>query len=198
MGGLSRSQGRAACGTMYKLFAPGEMSGRTIRFVTARQAAVNVASGKWREVVYEDDLGFAGYQPREAPEPQPISKAKTGRDSVIDMSKAATITLAEVRMNAGEMGRSRTAGMAEWKRERRVRRAQEFRRIVALEDAIERAQEKVKQWPYPANLLGTDDKGAPVYGDRAIRVYPKAPQRRGPVAGDPAAPQPTKPGRRKA
>lgn len=185
MSGLSRSQGRAACGSLFKLFAPGEMTGRTIRFVTARQAAVNVTGGKWREVFYEDDLGFAGYQPREAPDPQPVSKRQDGRGAVIDMAAAATITLTELRMNAGEMGKSRTAGMAEWKRERRVRRAQEFRRIVALEDAIERAQEKVRLWPFPANLLGTDDKGAPVYGDKAIRVYPKPPST-------------TKPGGRKA
>jgi hypothetical protein len=177
MGGLSRSQGRTACGNTYKLFAPGEMSGRVIRFVNARQAAVNVATGKWREVFYEDDLMPAGYQPLEAPEPKPISKAITGRTAVIDMALAATITLNELRMNSGEMGRSHTAGMAEWKRERRVRRAQEYRRIVALEDAIERAQEKVRLWPYPANVLGADAKGRPVFGDKAVRCYPKPPAR---------------------
>jgi hypothetical protein len=159
----------------YKLFAPGEMSGRVIRFINARQAAVNVASGKWREVFYEDDLMPAGYQPLEAPPVRSETSRATGKGALIDMSKAATITLTEVRMNAGEMGRSHTAGMTEWKRERRVRRAAEYRKIVALEDAIERAQEKVRLWPYPANVLGTDDKGRPVFGDRAVRCYPKPP-----------------------
>lgn len=40
-------------------------------------------------------------------------------------------------------------------------------------DAVDRAIEKVKQWPYPANRIGTDDDGKPVYGDRATHVYPR-------------------------
>lgn len=171
---MSRSQGRAACGTLHRLYAD-DMSGRTVKFVTAQLATVRVAQGKWREVFYEDDMSFAGYQAvaPKAPKPAP---GMTGAKAAVQMSKAATITLTETRMVAGEFGRSATAGMPEWKRERRAREAREvYRKIVALEDAIERAQEKVKLWPYPANLLGTDETGAPLFGDRAVRVYPKPP-----------------------
>lgn len=156
-----------------KLFEAGSQVGRVIRFVSQSLAARRVNEGKWREVFYEDDLSPAGYQPVASVDAGQ-ARARTGRQVVIDMAKAATITLTETRMVAGEFGRSRTAGMPEWKRERRVRRAQEFRRIVALDDAIELAQEKVRLWPYPANVIGQDQQGKPVYGDKAVRVYPKS------------------------
>lgn len=172
MGGISRSQGRAACGKIQKLFAYDAATARVIRFVTARMAAQRVAEGKWREVFYEDDGSFAGYQPAAPETLRPVKVA--GPKGSHRVPLAETITVTEMRMNAGEFGESHTLGMPEWRRERYQRRVrEEDRKIVPLEDAIERAHEKVRLWPYPANRVGTAEDGSPIFGDRAVRVYPR-------------------------
>jgi hypothetical protein len=164
--GKSRSERRTSSGALFNLFAANTALGwRVIDQVTGTLAAQKLAAGKWREVVYEDE-SFAGYQV--------VSAATSGKKVPSREGSPPTITLAEVQMNAGLYGRSRTLGLPEWKRKRRRAKYDEDK-ILAPEDAIERAIVKVKLWPFPANRIGTDDDGNPVYGDRGIRVYPKPP-----------------------
>ncbi len=164
--GKSRSERRSSSGALFNLYAANATLGwRVIDQVTGTLAAQKVAAGKWREVLFEDE-SFAGYQV--------VSATTSGKKVPSREGSPPTITLAEVQMNAGLYGRSRTLGMPEWKRS--LRRAKYDKdKILAPEDAIERAIEKVKLWPFPANRIGTDDDGNPVYGDRGIRVYPKPP-----------------------
>jgi hypothetical protein len=56
--------------------------------------------------------------------------------------------------------------------EKRISWRDKYGKALVPEDAIERAQEKVKQWPWPASRID-DGRGEPVFGDRAVRVYPK-------------------------
>jgi hypothetical protein len=172
--GKSRSERRSSSGALFNLFAANTALGwRVIDQVTGTLAAQKLAAGKWREVFYEDE-SFAGYQV--------VSATTSGKKVPSREGSPPTITLAEVQMNAGLYGRSRTLGMPEWKRAIRhvIRKGPDGAKydtgkIAEPEDAIERAIEKVKLWPFPANRIGTDDDGNPVYGDRGIRVYPKPP-----------------------
>jgi hypothetical protein len=161
--GKSRSERRTTGGALFNLFAAETTLGwRVIDQVAGSLAAQKVASGKWREVFYEDG-SFAGYQVTAA--------ATSGKKVPSRDGSPPTITLTEVQMNAGLYGRSRTLGLPEWKRKRRHAKYDD-RKILAPEDAIERAITKVKLWPYPASRID-DGSGKPKYGDRAIRVYPK-------------------------
>jgi hypothetical protein len=159
--GKSRSERREASGILFNLYGPETALGfPVIGSTTTEQAAEKVACGSWREVIYTDG-GFAGYQI--------VAKAKVVIRPRID--RALTITLSELQMNAGLFGRSHTKGMPEWKRLSRHARYDK-EKILAPEDAIERAIEKVKLWPYPASRVD-DGSGEPVFGDRAVRCYPK-------------------------
>ena len=135
-----------------------------VREVQQMDANLRVAEGRWRPVYYEDGM-LAGFQSI------PVKEQVTPRLQAVP----ATITLKELERNAGLHGRSRTLGMPEWKRQQRSARF-DADKILDPEDAIERAVEKVRQWPYPASRV---DEGQvePVFGDRAVRVYPKAPRR---------------------
>lgn len=148
---------------------------KVIRQVSVEFAIEKVALKKWREIWYESVDGgereLAGVQPL-APEPK-----KTLRQVLIERLVAVTITFAEVQRNAGLYGRSHTIGMSEWQRLRRHARFDE-KKILAPEDATERAIEKVRLWPYPASVIGEDAKGQPIFGDKATRVYPHAPAAR--------------------
>lgn len=160
--GKSRSDRRASSGELANLYATETTLGwRITNQVPMALGWEKVALRKWRAVQY-DDGSFAGFQPTVAPQP--------GKSIPVLAGSPPTITLTEVQMNAGLFGRSRTMGMPEWKREKRHARYDE-KKILAPEDAIERAIEKVKLWPYPASRID-DGGGEPVYGDRAIRVYP--------------------------
>lgn len=77
----------------------------------------------------------------------------------------ATITVMESRMNAGEFGRSHTAGMTEPERLSRHARYDD-KAILEPEDKIERAIAKVRIWP----LLRNREPGL------AVRVVKDAPR----------------------
>ncbi len=138
--------------------------------VPARLALAKLAARQWREIWLENG-DLAGVQPLK-PEQQ-----KTLHQILIEQLIAVTITLAELKRNAGLYGRSHTLGMSEWKRLRRQARFDPSK-ILPPEDATERAIEKVRLWPYPASVIGADENGSPVFGDKAVRVYPHAPRGR--------------------
>jgi hypothetical protein len=165
--GKSRSDRRASSGELANLYAKGTLVGcRVVRQVPITLALEKVALGVWRRVFYEDGAE-AGFQPYAQP---PTERPRTPMPGVSLDGSPPTITLTEVQMNAGLFGRSRTMGMPEWKRLKRHAKYDE-KKILAPEDEIERAIEKVKLWPYPASRVD-DGSGDPVYGDRAVRVYP--------------------------
>ena len=90
---------------------------------------------------------------------------------------SCSITVSVVLLIAGQafrQGKSRTAGMSEEQRisRRWIEGKKADGRTLPPEDAVERATEKLKQWPYPASRID-DGSGEPVYGDRATRVYPQ-------------------------
>lgn len=173
--GKSRSDRREASGEVTNLFSKGTLVGcRVLMRVPMVLALEKEAQGKWRRVFY-DGGELAGFQPYAQAR---LQKPRAAKPGVSLDGSPPTITLTEVQMNAGEFGASSTRGMPEWKRERRERRIKEkYCRVVAPEDAIERAIEKVQQWPFPASRI--DDGGSePVFGDKAVRVYPKPPKAR--------------------
>lgn len=173
--GKSRATRRAASGLVVDVFSTNRILGwRVVRQVPVEQALEQVALLKWREIWY-DNGELAGFQPLKQPE------KKTLHQVLVEQLIAVTITLSEVQRNAGLHGRSHTIGMPEWRRLKRHARFDE-KKILPPEDAIERAIEKVRLWPYPASVKRdarggavTDLKGAPVFGDKAVRVYPPAP-----------------------
>lgn len=141
---------------------------RVVRRVPVERACEQLALKKWREIWSEEVNGK-----REFLGVQPLSPEKSWNRPIPALAGSPpTITLTEMRMNAGLFGRSRTMGMPEWKRLKRQAKYDE-KKILAPEDAIERAIEKVKLWPYPASRVD-DGSGEPVFGDRATRVYPHA------------------------
>lgn len=167
--GKSRAERREACGELTNLFQKGTLVGaRVIRQVPMALALEKVAQRKWRRVFYEGG-DLAGFQPY--PEPQ-LQKPRSTRVGASLDGSAATITVTESRMNAGEFGESRTAGLPE----KRVKRIADGKvcRIFGPQDSIELAIEKVKLWPYPASRID-DGSGKAVFGDKAVRVYPHPP-----------------------
>ncbi|HEV2133777.1 MAG TPA: hypothetical protein VGR47_05895 [Terracidiphilus sp.] len=177
MAGKNATQRRAQSGKVVDLYSAHTALGwRVVRQVPVELAVERVALRQWREVFLESGE-LAGVQPLKAVE------RKTLNQVLLQRLIAVTITNAELRRYCGLYGRSRTLGRSEWWREKRQRAAREKHgAIVDPEDAIERAIEKVRQWPYPASV---DEGGAArysrvterdgrVYGDRAPRVYPQA------------------------
>jgi hypothetical protein len=88
-----------------------------------------------------------------------------------------TITLPELKRNAGLFGPSHTIGMPEWKRLKRHARLDESK-ILPPEDATELAIAKVAQWPFPQSVIGRKKDGTPIFGDKAVRIYPHPPKPR--------------------
>jgi predicted alpha/beta hydrolase len=175
--GKSRLQRRAESGLVVDLFCTDTTLGWRVKCrVPVETALEKVALKKWREIWYETGE-LAGVQPL-APE-----QKKTLHQILIERLVAVTITFSEVQRNAGLYGRSHTLGMSEWKRLKRHARFDESK-ILAPEDATERAIEKVRLWPYPASVATcrgeavTDEQGRPVFRDKAVRVYPHAPLER--------------------
>lgn len=96
-----------------------------------------LARGAWRDVY--DDLGnHIGYQM--------IAAAEILRSSSdpLPNSSASSITVGELKLNAGLGGKSRTAGMSE--NMRITRRDLKTGASLPPEDAIEKAQTKVREW----------------------------------------------------
>lgn len=179
----SNSELRRLKGLTVNFFAANIALGyRVVRQVDAALAMEKLALKKWRDVWHVDG-SFLGVMPAKPAE------HKTLNQVLIERLIAVTITNGELRRNAGLYGRSRTAGLTEWQRARR----RKWRKGVPLEDggegvwyrtdeiadpedATERAVEKVRQWPFPASLRGADKEGNPIFGDKAVRVYPHAPK----------------------
>lgn len=194
----TQSERRRLKGLTVNLFASDATLGwNVIRQVSAALALEQIARKKWREIWYESGE-LAGVQ---ALRPE---QRKTLNQVLLERLIAVTITNPELRRNAGLYGRSSTIGMPEWRRLQRAgKRAfvgEQLRPVILQpEDAIERAQEKVRLWPFPASVMRnargdavTDEKGEPVFRDRAVRVYP-APPRENPTkraVGQPAAARP--------
>jgi hypothetical protein len=140
-----------------------------IRRVTFRFGEAKVAARKWRQI--QDQFGtHIGYQPLVCV--MPVPKAK---EDLRDKLPPTQLKAKDARLIAGLSGKSKTAGLSEGRRLKRHAKY-DVDKILAPEDAIERAQEKVKQWPFPASRIDKGKKkSAPVFGDRATRVYPKPP-----------------------
>lgn len=173
--GRSRSQRRAVAGLMVDLFDENTSLGWRVRYrVSAELALEKIALKQWREI-WLTNGELAGVQPL-----KPQQQKGLDRPCQVLMAGllAVTITLSELQRNAGLFGRSRTMGMPEWKRLRRHARFNESV-ILAPEDATELAIAKVRLWPHPASRAMdakgepvSDRNGAPVFGDKAVRVYP--------------------------
>jgi hypothetical protein len=148
----------------FLLFAADTRFGwRVIRRVTFRLGEAKVTEWKWREILdpFKTHIGY-----------QVISKIKPARDRRYRPLPTA-ITAKDAKLISGLFGTSRTAGLSEDRRLTRHARYDEDK-ILAPEDAIERAQEKVKQWPFPASRIDSGKRNSvPAFGDRATRVYPK-------------------------
>lgn len=165
--GRTRAQRRDASGLVVDVFSTNTALGWTvIRQVPVAFALEMIALKQWREIWY-DNGELAGVQPLRPEDRKTLSQV------LIERLAAVTITNPELRRNAGLYGRSSTIGMQEWKRLQRAGKrvfvGENFRPVILEpEDAIERAIEKVRLWPYPAS----------VGGDKAVRVYPPAPVRK--------------------
>jgi hypothetical protein len=127
---------------------------------TFKRGENNVARGIWRRV--NSQLGeHIGYQ--------------IVCSSNYDHSSNPTptcINAAEMMLYAGRAfkgGASRTAGLSE---KARAARRGKLGRILPMEDAVERVTAKVEIYTQPASRVAADER-AP-YGDRAVRVYPRA------------------------
>lgn len=126
------------------------------KFVSPSEELEQIANKQWCVLTFEDG-SFAGYGiVSAAPESASSPCSLTARDSM---------------RHAGCYGRSRTLGLTEKERAEQQPLPRKYRKPV-VEDAIERSIRKVQQWPYPASRVD-NGRGAPVYGDRAVRVYPK-------------------------
>lgn len=160
--GLSHSQRRARSGDLSIDVYPADESRkwRAIRKVTPLYAWDKVSRGLWSELF--DDFGnFYGVQI--------LAIVKTDKD-LPSGATATTITAADSKLCAGLSGPSRTLGLTE---EGRITRFHSVTcRPLPPEDRIERAIAKVNQWPMPASRID-NGTGAPVFGDRAVRVYPR-------------------------
>lgn len=159
MGGKTRAQSRACDGAISLYPAETSLGWRVIGTTTRERGLEKLAGGEWREV-FDEHHNFWGYQI--------LANFKKDEDLPSGAS-SSSITVSECCLNAGLGGRSHTSGMPE---EKRISRRSEEGKALPPEDAIERAIEKIKQWPWPASRID-DGSGAPIFGDRAVRVYPK-------------------------
>lgn len=134
---------------------------RVVRQVTPEVAYRKVLEGKWSEQF--DAIGnFFGVQV--------VAAVKTDQELPSGTS-ATTITARDSMVFAGLAGPSRTIGMNE---DRRIGRYSAVTcSALPPEDRIERVIAKVQQWPYPASRIDSG-RGPVRYGDRALRVYPRA------------------------
>jgi hypothetical protein len=132
---------------------------RVIRVVSFSDGLEKVASGDW--MLVDDVNGNPWYFQLKA-------NFTTDQDLPSGAS-SSSITESECKLNAGCGGKSRTMGMSE---DRRLCRRDIVSHALPPEDAVERAINKVKMWPHPASRID-DGTGIAVYGDRAVRVYPR-------------------------
>ena len=158
-----RPRVRAYTAARYDLYPPTTTLGwRVIRNVTAAEVDDALKRGLWREV-YNEHGNFAGYQ---------IKPNFKSDDDLPSGWSLCSISVNETELYVGTLfrhGKSRTAGLPEDKRV--TRKDKETGHALPPEDYIERAVEKVRQWPFPASRID-DGKGNPVFGDKAVRAYP--------------------------
>jgi len=109
--------------------------------------AAKVASGEWRSVVDEcgNLIGFQPVRPKQKNKPESVATS-------------CTLTARDMERNAFGPVCSVTIHLSDKEKK--------------YEDAVEQSINKVHVWPFPASRID-DGSGDPVYGDRAIRVYPK-------------------------
>jgi len=156
----SQRRARGAARNLY-LFAAGTTLGwRVVHMTSSTEAAENLAKRRWRQV-YDEQGNLLGYQ---------IMADKRSDTEILSKPTACSITMRVCQLNAGLGGRSRTLGMPEAKKLNRP--AGSNGHIPVPDDAVERAIQKVRQWPHPASRID-DGTGVAVYGDKAVRVYPK-------------------------
>ncbi len=159
MSGRTKAQRRACKGELNLYPANTTLGWRVIGTTTSQRAAAKLARGEWREV-YDDSGNLLGYQI--------LATFSTDKDLPSGES-SSSITASESQLNAGVVGVSHTEGLSE---DERVSRRNKWQHALPPEDAVERAREKVKIWVVPASRID-DGKGEPVFGDRAVRCYPK-------------------------
>ncbi len=155
--------------------------------ISFQSAERKVDAGKWQRVYNQQNLHI-GYEICDS-NPEAVlaslhrevkSKVKLGpvrRDKATAQASAEKkvsicISSKEMQIYAGQVfkhGKSRTYGMTD---EQRASRISERGNRLSEEDAVERVVAKVELWPHPASRVAADER-AP-YGDRAVRVYPKA------------------------
>ena len=150
MSGKTSAQRRAQRGVLIEVFSSNSTLGlRHIGWMEVSEAAEKLVCGDYREV-QDASRNALGIQPVKA---QETIKRPSG-------PSPASISLGEMKRIAGEEGESATVHLS--KAQHRA----------VPEDAIERAIRKLQQWPFPASRID-DGSGQPVYGDRAVRVYPR-------------------------
>ncbi len=143
------------------LFSPFTTLGwRVTRRISQGDGEAGVTNGKMRRIL--DETGrHIGYQPVKA-DPRPSLPS--------DPSRTA-LAVPETKANAGLLGQSRTASLTE--EQRRTRVHPKSGRLLPEEDFIERTQKLMQVYTQSANFAKVHGRT----GDRAVRVYPRAPQR---------------------
>lgn len=111
---------------------------RVIRMVNLEKGRAKVAAGEWRAIHDEFTGELIGFQPIAGEE-------QRGDRDMPSQYSPATISAAEMQANAGELGRSRTAGLAEL--DRIGRRDRLTGHLLPAEDFIERAVAKIRVFP---------------------------------------------------
>lgn len=133
---------------------------RIVRQVSAMYAYQKVTEGKWVEIF--DDIGnFYGVK---------IVAAVKSDQELLSGTSATTVTARDAMLYAGLGGASQTIGRSEDYRITRYSRV--TCKALPPEDRIERVMAKVAQWPYPASRID-DGRGKAIFGDRAMRCYPR-------------------------
>jgi len=133
---------------------------RVVRYVSIAFGMLRVKRGEWR-IEPERNGHLGGFQ---------ILENGLGDFEVESKRGSTTINAHEVQLVAGLFGQSRTVGLSE---DERISRRARDGRALEPDDDIEKACGKYHQWPAPASRID-NGKGKPVYGDRAVRVYPRA------------------------
>jgi len=120
-----------------------------------------VAEGKWNLVVDERGDPFY-FQIKVALSPVKVFRRRASPTS---------ITARDILCNAGAFGESQTIHLSEQQKHEQTRSL--MGRRPPLDDAVELAIVKVRMCPFPASRID-DGSGKAIYGDKAVRAYPKA------------------------
>jgi hypothetical protein len=132
---------------------------RVTHNIDVAKGEAKVRLGVFRHVY--DELGkLLGYQP--------VVQVTAPQDSTFSDASRAALGCAEMRANAGLMGRSRTARLSEI--DKQCRLDERTGKLLPAEDFVERVQVLVREiYPQSANFAIVNGR----CGDRAVRVYPR-------------------------